>query len=261
MDSNHNAASSATDGGGDNKKKGKQQQQRQQALWLAARAGNTPRCLALIVDAAASGGGVSLVQAQDPARFRYDALMCALRACRVDTAAALLDARANLHATNAFGGTALHYIADLSDRKLCRAALDRGARVNATDDRDETPLMRAACHGRAHMCTFLLDYGKADVALRNVERRTAHELAREHGHTHAARAIRAWQTSSAAAFAFACGTRHARYDTAHTHTAADHWTNSKLFDVHLIDEITAFVSSNPTPLVLDNSADWRCSVQ
>jgi hypothetical protein len=115
---------------------------------------------------------------------------------------------------------------------LCRElTLTYGANVNAVNATRWTPLMYAAHHGHVPTCVLLLTLG-ADAAARSRNGYTAAQWALRVGNPAAAAAIGAWL----AARAFAQGTRHAR----RTHVK-QHWTDSKLFDVNLIAEITAYV--------------------
>jgi hypothetical protein len=84
---------------------------------------------------------------------------------------------------------------------------------------------------------------------------TALDLAFGRASDAASMAIHRWTRSSDAAAAFARGTMHARYYRCHEKTThgggeektscAYNWTDSRLFDEHLIAEITSYVTSPP----------------
>ena len=78
-----------------------------------------------------------------------------------DTAAvqALLDAGADIHATNNRGETALRIAAFWGETATVQALLDASADVNATDNAGETALMVATMWGHTEIVEILRDAG------------------------------------------------------------------------------------------------------
>lgn len=81
-----------------------------------------------------------------------------------------------------FGNTALHNAAFNGNTKLANLILGKDKKlVDIKNDTDETPLMRAAAHGRFPMVKTLTDKG-ADVKAKDVEGNTALHHAIMGGH-------------------------------------------------------------------------------
>jgi ankyrin repeat protein len=197
-------------------------------LLLAAEEGETSRSLELL-------GANACINARSDGDKRTP-LMLAEWGQHHDTAMALLEAKASVHLRDTVQKTCLHYAADGDNVPLCRAMLAHNADVDAVTINKHTPLFRAAVFNGANACTFLLNAG-ANVDAVNCHDVTALEFAISHDSTDSAAAIQSWLKDRDAARAFARGTMHAR----RTHKKGD-WTDSKLFDKHLIGEIIAFVS-------------------
>jgi hypothetical protein len=166
---------------------------------------------------------------------------------------ALLDAKAFLRLNSDGDGkddvvAALHFAVEQGLATFCRKLLVLHADidiVNAVTSRGWSALMTAACEGDAKFCRLMLDAGAdvdAVVAPTGVDHwtdepgRTAEHIAIQYKRSDAFDAIQSWRTQRDAVAAFASGTTHARY--AHKH---GHWTDSKLFDINLVAEITAFL--------------------
>jgi ankyrin repeat protein len=209
-------------------------------LFEAARQGNSFRCMQLIEEDKID------VNARDPTDKGSTALHHALYEGRYDTAKALLGAKASVHIRNADGKGALFWAA--APRRLrqhqvdiCRTLVEEyGADVHAVDNSGRTCLMMTAQDSESvHACTYLLNAG-ANAGAVNNEGLTALQFAINWENADGVAAIRAWLKDRNAARAFARGTMHAR----RTHKQT-YWTDSKLFDKHLIGEITAFVTPPP----------------
>ena len=72
----------------------------------------------------------------------------------------------------------LRYAAEVDDAPICRALLDFGADVNASDSAGQTPLQAAAANCNTGLIVTLLDHW-ADITFRNSMRRTPLDNARE----------------------------------------------------------------------------------
>jgi hypothetical protein len=203
-------------------------------LFAAAAAGRTSLCIALL-EAQAS------VSAHDDcvASKRKTALLHAIDSRHTDTALALLRANANPNQRGKNGWSALHFAA-FRDAALCRPLVDEfGADVHAVDAFENTALIYAAIAAEPDACVTLLN-SNANPDTTNESGQTALQICREYGGarvTKVAPAIRAWLKDRDAAAAFARGTMHARRTR-----KKQCWTDSKLFDKHLIGEITSFVT-------------------
>ena len=88
----------------------------------------------------------------------------------------LIQAGANVNATNWFGWTPLHLAALNGYVEVCRLFIERGANVHATSSIDWTPLHWAALNGRVEVCRLLIDRG-ADVHAVTNDGRTPLDLA------------------------------------------------------------------------------------
>jgi hypothetical protein len=225
-----------------NKQRKKQQQPQQEQKQQSRTASKTPeqdgnirQHFARFIDACPENRGTALVNAVWNAHC--------------DTARALLAANASVCARSDSGANALHAIgfaaADkFKDAKQCVAlctallrAHDGAAALESTSSLGWTPLLCAAHQGSALVCTTLLRAG-ANVFHTDQRGRRAFDLALVPDSKPATQhAILAWLKTRIAAAVFAQGMRHA-YDT---HASDNAWTDSPLFDRHLIGEITAFL--------------------
>jgi len=75
----------------------------------------------------------------------------------------------------------IHDAVDAGDAKAVRSLLKLQVDPNAKDDRDETPLHKAAVFGHEHIAKVLLDNG-AYLNIRDRSHMTPAALARERGH-------------------------------------------------------------------------------
>lgn len=91
-------------------------------------------------------------------------------------ASALLEAGAQVNATDAQHRTALHFAVVKPSPSAARALLEAGADMNAMDVRGMTPLMRAVSIGSLANVELLLEYG-ADVNFRSSTAGTALDVA------------------------------------------------------------------------------------
>ena len=87
------------------------------------------------------------------------ALVDAAREGAVETAAAMLEAGADVDAAAPDGTTALHWAAQRDDRPLARRLIAAGARVDAANRYGVTPLALASANGSAPLVAALLDAG------------------------------------------------------------------------------------------------------
>ena len=89
----------------------------------------------------------------------------------------LLDHGADVDARDAAGATALWYASDLDDASIASMLLAHGADVNAVDlASGDTPLIRAARHGRREIVSMLIAKG-ADPSVANFAGQTAFDVA------------------------------------------------------------------------------------
>jgi hypothetical protein len=165
-----------------------------------------------------------------------------------NTAMALLDMRASATAETVCELQSLHLVAEWTQRPDLAVALARtllspqhGADIEAIDQHNETPLMYSVTYDNAVVAQFLLN-ATANVDVKDEYDRTALQQAQDNKKPFAAAAILSWLKDRDAARAFTRGTMHAR----RSHKKHD-WTDSKLFDKHLIGLITAFVTPRPLP--------------
>jgi len=99
----------------------------------------------------------------------------------------LLDAGAKVNARDAEECTPLHWAAEYGHSSIARILLQHGADVDARDHRQRTSLHRAAKRGELDVARVLLDAG-ADVDARDDGQRTLHWAA-ECGHSDIARIL------------------------------------------------------------------------
>jgi ankyrin repeat protein len=160
---------------------------------------------------------------------------------RADLCLLLLSAKASV-ATRSFESSALHYAVSENAWDALRVLIKHSSPqvLCAQNKHGFSVLMEAAMSWPnnvevAQVCTLLLN-ANADAAAKDNQGRTALQLAVVRNRTHAADGIRAWLKGRDAALAFMRGTRHARISH-----KKKYWTDSKLFDMHLIGEITAYI--------------------
>lgn len=104
---------------------------------------------------------------------------------------ALLRAGGDPNRLNDSGRSALMFAASYGHTAIARALLDHGADLDAVsaDHVGWTPLMAAACNGRAATVGLLLDR-RANVDLKDKRGRTALDCATEQGHVDVIRLLR-----------------------------------------------------------------------
>ena len=104
----------------------------------------------------------------DGSSFAGTPLMYAARNGRnTGVISALIEAGANLKATNSYGRTALHIAAaDNPAAEALKILLENGAELDGKDNQRRTPLMAAAKYGRPLNIVFLLNAG-ADAGIRD----------------------------------------------------------------------------------------------
>jgi ankyrin repeat protein len=96
----------------------------------------------------------------------------------------LLNAGADIHATDIHGRTALIFAASHGNSRIARILterIDNREYVDAADELGRTALIYAAAHGDTTICVMLLKKG-ADMATTDYESKTAVMWARENGH-------------------------------------------------------------------------------
>jgi ankyrin repeat protein len=218
----------------------KQQQQKllDLALWNAAAAGNTPRCLELLE----SGANINYRRG---AQFSRSPLTQATYKKKRGTALALLKARADPHLENSNGWSCQHWAACRNYEALCRELIEvHGVDTTQRNNKGATPLALAAMSGHAQLCTQMLTLG-CDLDASASNNNTVLAMTRFCGvpqkRADTEAAIRGWLKDRAAAAAFARGTLHAW----RTHETQSDWTETKHFDKHLIAEITSYVTPPP----------------
>ena len=97
--------------------------------------------------------------------------------------ACLIDAGAKLSDTDSDGDQALAIAAAIGCPKMVRLILKQtnGSAINARNNAGETALIHAAKEGRFFSARLLLKAG-ADYRIKNVEKKTAHQIARDNCH-------------------------------------------------------------------------------
>ena len=114
------------------------------------------------------------------------ALLWAVRRGQVATASVLLDAGRDINDQTGWGLGPLHRAVAGGHAEMVRLLLDRGAKVNATNEYDYTkgctPLVVAAAEGHEQIAQVLLDRG-ADVGAANKDGETPLHVAAGKGHT------------------------------------------------------------------------------
>jgi hypothetical protein len=122
---------------------------------------------------------------------------------------------------------------------VMRMLLNAGARTDAVDAYIQSPLVAAAIDNRADVCDLLIEH-KANL---HREMQPALRFAMQHyteerpcgAH---ARAVLGYANKAGAAFTSQA--QHAR-----DQHVASHWTDSPLFDWHLVREITQYIEYRP----------------
>jgi ankyrin repeat protein len=235
---------------------------RRTALHHAAQCNGVAAC-AVLLDSRAS------VDARD--RFEYTSLMLAAQLGHVDMCAVLLDRGARVNATKqsgagASGGTALVQAAAYGRRDVCALLLEHKAALCATNASGETAFMTAAwnqgsvARGAAGArdakraratCALLLKHRANLFHRRSTDGFNA--LQRAERQAKPSRIIRdallrwtAALTPNRAAAVFTRGMRAARDEC-----VAGHWTDSKLFDWHLVAEICSYVRVQTAQVVTE----------
>ena len=143
------------------------------------------------ISAAALAGDVEAIEAELQAGVQVDLptasmgswvdgatpLMLAAYGGHIDAVEHLIDAGADLMATDASGGTPLHW-AVYTNWNGIPVLIDAGADVDAQDTYGRTPLMRAAVYGTVEHVTELIEAG-ADLHAVDNQGRTALDLVRQ----------------------------------------------------------------------------------
>jgi hypothetical protein len=99
------------------------------------------------------------VGSEEAEAFGCTALHRAAHAGEITEARALLGARADPHAREAWDETPLHFAARSGNAEICSLLLDHGAAANPINAQDWTPLLTAAHAGKVAVCELLLDRG------------------------------------------------------------------------------------------------------
>ncbi len=92
-------------------------------------------------------------------------LHAAIASSKTDIAAILLHFEASIEAPGEEGRTPLHYAAAEGGERMATLLLDAGAEVNARDDNGLTPLYTAGMFGNENIMGMLLDHGAEKVIL------------------------------------------------------------------------------------------------
>ena len=101
----------------------------------------------------------------------WTALMWAVRYDYTETCKVLLDKGADVNVTDDDGWTPLMWAASNGGTEACKILIDKGADVHATDKDGGTPLILAASNGCTEACKILIDNG-ADVHATDKDGRT-----------------------------------------------------------------------------------------
>jgi ankyrin repeat protein len=157
----------------------------------------------------------------------------------------MLEQKMDPRVTDLYGYTALHWAAARANTKLLVRLLGTAYRDVVDIDAvatygARTPLISASISGHPGACKLLLE-AHANVAAKDATGKDALYWARKLDHGETAVALRKYDVNRKAAAAFTRGTVHAR----RTHKRGD-WTDSKLFDKHLIALITSYVTTSTT---------------
>jgi hypothetical protein len=153
----------------------------------------------------------------------------------------LLQAKSNVHAENKLGSTALRLAVEF-DGNFQRVSnlLAAGADVNAMSASHEMPIVAEAMRNRLKDVTELLLRSRADVHAIGTSGKTVLQYAFETealpGMSPRITAL-VLATMNGAGRAFAAQARAAR-----AQYVDKHWTNHRLFDINLVDEITQYVA-------------------
>jgi len=105
-----------------------------------------------------------------------------------ETAVALIEKGANIHATDWFGRTPLHWAARSGHTKTALALIESGANVNAADRHGYTPLHLAVENGHTEIALALIANG-ANPSAANRDGNSPLHYAAEKGHTEIALAL------------------------------------------------------------------------
>ncbi len=126
------------------------------------------------------------------------ALMFACRGNYGALASHLIDVGADPNATNLDQSTALLVAAWEGHTDICKMLVKRGAKIDAQDGELHSALMLAAMNGKEETCLALLDMG-AQKSLKEINNKTAAQLASEAGFPQLAKAIENHVTAAPAA--------------------------------------------------------------
>jgi Ankyrin repeats (3 copies)/Ankyrin repeat len=118
-------------------------------------------------------------------------LMIAAAEGHAETVSALVEAGANVNATNALGRTALTFASSYGLAAIVKVLLDHHADPNIIpkDSTGWTAVIAAAHNGHLEVVRLLLDHG-ADVSIQDKQGRTALAWAQAQGHADVALALR-----------------------------------------------------------------------
>jgi ankyrin repeat protein len=184
--------------------------------------------------------------------FGYTAVALAAKRGFLQVCVALLDAKADVDSLNAVNreelkahpqlvgagvcDTPIAFAVEENHSDVCRLLLERRARVDLTNSAHQSALVCAAINGNAGVCAALIEH-KAHLAR---EMAPALRFAMQHctdTYEHAgppSRKLLAYANKAGAAF-----TVQAR--RARDQCVASHWTDSPLFDWHLVHEIAQYI--------------------
>lgn len=128
--------------------------------------------------------------ARNPTQGNWTALMEATKRGHTDTVLLLLDAGADMDATNIRGWTALMEASLKGHDEIGMVLLERGADVNLKSQRGRTALLWASSTGSPEIVEALLA-NNADVNVKDNEGQTAIKFAARQGHTDIVRLLAA----------------------------------------------------------------------